>query len=89
MLKDMKKAIKNGRDFDLQSFKEMLLNHKNYEADTFYPKLDQELDEDTKEEDYKERENCAARYAIFHFLINMVIEVKISSKHITQNSFQK
>jgi hemerythrin len=48
-LKDMRNAIKRGRDFDFLSFKEMLLIHKNYEADNFYPKLDQELDEDTKE----------------------------------------
>jgi len=49
MVKDMRKAIKKGRDFDFIGFKEMLLDHKNYEDETVYPKLDQELDEATKE----------------------------------------
>jgi iron-sulfur cluster repair protein YtfE (RIC family) len=50
LLKNMKKAIKKGREFDFKGFKETLLNHKNYEDETVYPKLDKELDETSKEE---------------------------------------
>lgn len=48
LLKKIKKSIKKQRTNDIQEFKEKLMEHKNFEEEHVYPKLDQELDESEK-----------------------------------------
>jgi len=47
-LKEMRKTIYFDESCDFQEFKDILLKHKNFEENSFYPVLDQELDETTK-----------------------------------------
>ena len=44
-LRVMRKDLIKQRTCDFQGFKESLMNHKNFEEQNLYPKLDQELDE--------------------------------------------
>jgi hemerythrin superfamily protein len=44
----MKKDLMKKRSIDFYEFKELLMEHKNFEEQSLYPKLDQELDESQK-----------------------------------------
>ena len=44
-LRLMRKNLIKQRTSDFQGFKEALMDHKNFEEQNLYPKLDQELDE--------------------------------------------
>ena len=48
-LKEIQKSIKSDKTCNFQDFKDSLIQHKDFEENFFYPKLDQELDETTKE----------------------------------------
>ena len=48
-LKTIKKNLKHNKVFDFNGFKELLLEHKNFEDESVYPVFDQELDESEKE----------------------------------------
>ena len=45
----LRKDIIKQRPIDFNSFKELLINHKNFEEEKVYPQLDQELDEIQKQ----------------------------------------
>jgi hemerythrin superfamily protein len=47
-LRLMRKDIKKQRKFDFDKFVEVLMNHKTFEENSLYPKLDQELEESQK-----------------------------------------
>jgi len=47
-IKNMKKDLKEGKNVNISEFKQMLIEHKNYEEMKIYPKLDLELNEDGK-----------------------------------------
>ena len=47
-LRLMRKDIKKQRKFDFDTFVEVLMNHKTFEENSLYPKLDQELEESQK-----------------------------------------
>lgn len=47
-LKEMKNEINNNKTCNFSEFKELMIKHKNFEEKSFYPKLDQKLDETTK-----------------------------------------
>ena len=47
-LKIFKLYIKKKKTFDFEGFKEMLMNHKNFEEANLYPKLEKELPESEK-----------------------------------------
>ena len=47
-LMEMKKSIKYSKSCDFKEFKKMMIKHKDFEENSVYPKLDQELDEKTK-----------------------------------------
>lgn len=48
-LKELKKSIKSHKECNSLDFIELFIKHKNFEEEYFYPKLDQTLDEKTKE----------------------------------------
>jgi iron-sulfur cluster repair protein YtfE (RIC family) len=48
-LKDLKKIIKSNKECNTQEFIDLFLKHKKFEEESFYPKIDQNLDEKTKE----------------------------------------
>jgi iron-sulfur cluster repair protein YtfE (RIC family) len=52
-LKEIQKRIKSDKNCNFQDFKEFLIQHKDFEENFFYPKLDQELDETTKDMIFK------------------------------------
>jgi hemerythrin superfamily protein len=45
----LRKDIMKQRPIDFYAFKELLINHKNFEEEKVYPQLDQELDEIQKQ----------------------------------------
>ena len=47
-LKELKKIIKSSKECNPQDFIELFMKHKNFEEESFYPKIDQTLDEKTK-----------------------------------------
>jgi len=47
-LKEMRKSINFDKSCDYEEFKDFLLKHKDFEESSFYPILDEELDENTK-----------------------------------------
>ena len=47
-LKIFKTSIKKKKAFDFEKFREMLINHKNFEEANLYPKLEEELPESEK-----------------------------------------
>ena len=47
-LKSIKKSIKKQKSIDFQEFKEILINHKNFENEKVYPQFDQELNKSSK-----------------------------------------
>lgn len=47
-LRIMRKDLVKQRTCDFDGFAEVLMNHKNFEEDSLYPKLDQELEESQK-----------------------------------------
>ena len=47
-LKELKKSIKSHKECGYQDFHDIFLKHKNFEEESFYPKLDETLDEKTK-----------------------------------------
>jgi len=47
-LKEFKKIIKHNKECDTKEFIELFTKHKNFEEESFYPKIDQTLDEKTK-----------------------------------------
>jgi hemerythrin len=48
-IKRIKKNLKNNKDFDYEGFKELLIEHKNFEDESVYPLFDNELGESEKE----------------------------------------
>ena len=48
-MKEIQKSIKSDKTCNFQDFKELMIKHKDFEENFLYPKLDQELDETTKE----------------------------------------
>ncbi len=48
-LKELKKTIKSHKECKSLDFIELFIKHKKFEEESFYPKLDQTLDEKTKE----------------------------------------
>jgi hemerythrin-like domain-containing protein len=44
-LKEIEDRMKNKKESDLLKFKELLINHRDFEEKSFYPKLDEELDD--------------------------------------------
>jgi hypothetical protein len=49
-LKILENELNSGKEIDLKDLKKRLIAHRDYEDDTFYPKLDIELDEEKKRE---------------------------------------
>ena len=47
-LRVMRKNLIKHHPIDFEDFTEKLMNHKNFEEDTLYPQLDQELTDDQK-----------------------------------------
>lgn len=47
-LRSLKKNLQNKKAFNFNDFKRMLMKHKNYEEESVYPVLDQEIDEGEK-----------------------------------------
>ena len=47
-LRSLKKKLQNKKAFDFNDFKRMLMKHKNFEEESVYPVLDQEIDEGEK-----------------------------------------
>lgn len=47
-LKIFKTSIKKKKAFDFEGFRELLINHKNFEEGNLYPKLEEELPESEK-----------------------------------------
>lgn len=50
MLKGLENTLTEKDELDLEGFAEMLGNHKDYEDDVFYPRLENELNEEQKKE---------------------------------------
>jgi rubredoxin/hemerythrin superfamily protein len=48
-LNKLKRSIKLNKECESKQFMDLFLKHKNFEEESFYPKLDQTLDETTKE----------------------------------------
>ncbi|MFX0103079.1 MAG: hemerythrin domain-containing protein [Candidatus Hodarchaeota archaeon] len=48
-LTKVEERIREKKLVDIQVFKRILLKHKNHEEEVFYPRLDEQLDEKTKE----------------------------------------
>ena len=48
LLRIMRKDLVNSRQFDFEGFKQKLIDHKTFEEEQLYPKLDQELDASQK-----------------------------------------
>ena len=48
-LKRMNKIIKSNKECNFQELKELIMKHKDFENEYVYPKLDQELDDATKD----------------------------------------
>jgi iron-sulfur cluster repair protein YtfE (RIC family) len=47
-IKILKKDLKEGKSVNISEFKQMLIEHKNFEEKNIYPKLDQEISEGEK-----------------------------------------
>ncbi|KYK23801.1 hypothetical protein AYK24_00785 [Thermoplasmatales archaeon SG8-52-4] len=48
-LKQLKRKIKLNKECNTEGFMDLFIKHKNFEEESFYPKLDQTLDEKPKE----------------------------------------
>jgi hemerythrin superfamily protein len=48
-LSDLKEKIVEGNDIDITNFEKLLVQHKNYEEEFFYPQLEEKLEESQKE----------------------------------------
>ncbi len=49
-LKEIENNLKNKKDLEILDFRELLVRHKKFEDETFYPTLDQDLDENKKKD---------------------------------------